>query len=196
MAAPGRGASDRSSHVCPAEQAGWLTASIRKLGNNPRRILKGLVDEGDTAVDLGCGPGFFTLPLAEMVGETGWVIAVDVQEEMLKKLRVRAEKAGLASRIDLHHSSPDSIGVVGPADFALAFYMLHEVPDKEGFLREVSDLVKEGGRFLLVEPMGHVSKAEFRRTIDVAEEAGLTPVAQPHVVFSRATLFTRRQLSA
>jgi len=94
-------------------------------------------------VDLGCGPGFFTLPLAEMVGESGRVIAVDIQEEMLAKLRVRAEKANLASRIEPHLAGPDSIGVGGPdsavsADFALAFYMLHEVPDRDRFMRETA----------------------------------------------------------
>jgi ubiquinone/menaquinone biosynthesis C-methylase UbiE len=182
---------EQKSHICPADQAGWLTASVRKLGNNPRRILKGLVSEGDTAVDLGCGPGFFSLPLAEMVGETGRVIAVDVQEAMLAKLRERAEKAGLATRIQLHHSSPDAIGVAERADFALAFYMLHEVPEKGGFLREAHGILKEGGRFLLVEPMGHVSKAQFAQTVELAKQAGFVPVAEPRVAFSRAALFGR-----
>ena len=182
---------DQKSHVCPAQHAGWLTSSVRKLGNNPRRILRGLVSKGDTAVDLGAGPGFFTLPLAEMVGENGRVIAVDVQEEMLAQLRVRAEKAGLASRIQLHHSSSDAIGVADRADFALAFYVLHEVPQKDNFLREVQGILREGGRFLLVEPMGHVSKAQFAETVEVAKQAGFVPVAEPRVAFSRVTLFSR-----
>ena len=182
---------DQNSHVCPAEHAGWLTSSVRKLANNPRRILRGLVSKGDTAVDLGAGPGFFSLPLAEMVGETGRVIAVDVQEEMLAQLRVRAEKAGLASRIQLHHSSPDAIGVADRADFALAFYMLHEVSGKDGFLREVHGILREGGRFLLVEPMGHVSKAQFAQTVELVKQAGFVPVAEPRVAFSRARLFRR-----
>jgi ubiquinone/menaquinone biosynthesis C-methylase UbiE len=182
---------DQKTHVCPAEHAGWLTGSVRKLANNPRRILRGLVSEGDTAIDLGAGPGFFTLPLAEMVGDTGRVIAVDVQEAMLLRLRVRAEKAGLASRIVLHHSNPDAIGVAERADFALAFWMVHEVPRKDAFLTEVYGIVKEGGRFLLVEPLGHVSKAEFRQTVELAKQAGFVTVAEPRVGFSRATLFRR-----
>ena len=182
---------DQKSHVCPAENAGWLTSSVRKLANNPRRILRGLVSQGDTAVDLGAGPGFFSLPLAEMVGETGRVIAVDVQEEMLAQLRIRAEKAGLASRIQLHHSSSDAIGVADRADFALAFYMLHEVPRKDSFLMEVHGILREGGRFLLVEPVGHVSKAQFAQTVELAKQVGFVPVAEPRVAFSRATLFSR-----
>ena len=182
---------DQKTYVCPAEQAGWLTSSARKLFNNPRRILSGLVSKGDTAVDLGAGPGFFSLPLAEMVGETGRVIAVDIQEEMLAALRLRADKAGLAARIQLHHAGPAEIGVVDHADFALAFWMVHEVPDKDGFLREVFGIVKPGGRFLLVEPMGHVSKGRFAATVELAKQAGFVPLAEPRVGFSRAVLFSR-----
>jgi ubiquinone/menaquinone biosynthesis C-methylase UbiE len=191
MPSPDEKTADRPGHVCPAEHSGWLSTSLRKLVNNPWRILRGLVSEGDTAVDLGCGPGFFTLPLAQMVGETGRVIAVDVQEEMLAKLNARAERAHLASRIQLHHSGADSLGVAGPADFALAFYMVHEVPDRERFFRETAGILRDGGRLLLVEPMGHVSKAQFRRTVEAAKEAGLTPIAEPRIAFSRATLFER-----
>jgi ubiquinone/menaquinone biosynthesis C-methylase UbiE len=182
---------DEKGHVCSADQAGWLSTPGRKLVNNPRRILKGLVHEGDIAVDLGCGPGFFSLPLAEMVGDTGRVIAVDLQEAMLAKLRLRAESAGLAARIQLHHSGPDAIGVADRADFALAFYMVHEVPQKDSFLREVLGMVKEGGRFLLVEPKGHVTKAQFAATVELAKQAGFVPVAEPRIAFSRATLFSR-----
>jgi ubiquinone/menaquinone biosynthesis C-methylase UbiE len=182
---------DRSNRVCPAEHAGWLSTSLRKLVNNPRRILNGLVSEGDTAVDLGCGPGFFSLPLAEMVGETGRVVAVDVQDEMLKMLHIRAEKAGLASRIELHHASPNTIGISASSDFALAFYVLHEVPDEDSFLHEVYDVLKEGGRFLLVEPIGHVSKAEFQKKLERVKQAGLMPIAKPNVPFGRAALFRK-----
>jgi ubiquinone/menaquinone biosynthesis C-methylase UbiE len=181
-----------SRRVCPAEHSGWLTMPVRQLFNNPRRILKGLVDPGDTAIDLGCGPGFFTLPLAEMVGETGSVVAVDIQQEMLDRVRSRADRAGLRSRIRFHHSAPEGPGDVGPADFALAFWMLHEVPDQVAFLGQVHDSVKAGGRFLLVEPsVGHVSRDEFEATVEAAQRAGFTPVACPRIGFSRATLFRR-----
>ena len=165
---------------------------IRKLFNSPRRILKGLVGPGDVAIDLGCGPGFFTLPLAEMVGEAGSVVAVDVQPEMLERSRARAQKAGLVSRIQFHHSKPEGPGLLGPADFALAFWMLHEVPDKRAFLRQVHASLREGGRFLLVEPrVGHVSKEQFEATVEAVQEAGFTPVARPRVGLSRAALFRR-----
>jgi ubiquinone/menaquinone biosynthesis C-methylase UbiE len=182
---------ERSTYVCPAEHGDWLVSSLRGLVNHPGRILKGLVDEGDTAVDLGCGPGFFTLPLARMVGETGHVVAVDIQEGMLAKLRTRAVEADLASRIQLHHVGADSLGVTGPADFALAFWMVHEVPNEVRFMREIHGFLRPEGRFLLVEPMGHVSKAQFGRTVEVAKQAGFVALSPRRVGFSRAMLFER-----
>jgi len=180
-----------SHRVCPAEASGWLTTPLRKLFNNPQRILNGLVHRGDVAMDLGCGPGYFTLPLAEMVGETGTVIAVDVQQEMLDRLAARAEKAGLASRIQLRRSDPAGPSIFGPADFALAFWMLHEVPDPAAFLRAVYGSLKPGATFLLVEPAGHVSKKRFEATVEAVRQVGFTPVARPRVGLSRAALFSR-----
>ena len=177
--------------VCSAEHAGWLATPLRRLLHDPRRILAGLVAPGDTVVDFGCGPGFFTLPLAEMVGPSGRVVAVDLQAAMLDRVRRRAEDAGLGARVTLSRCEVDTIGELPPADAALAFYMVHEVPDVGRFLGEVCGTLKPGGRFLLVEPRGHVSADAFVATVDAAEAAGLRPVATPRVRLSRTTLFAR-----
>lgn len=143
-------------------------------------------------VDLGCGPGFFTLPLAEMVGENGRVIAVDIQEEMLAKLRARSDKAGLSPRITQHLSSADHLGVSETAAaFALAFWVLHEAPDQRAFLKETYDMLRPEGRLLLVEPMGHISKARFAEVIEMVREQGYHLAARPRVGLSHAALFTK-----
>ena len=179
--------------VCSAEHAGWLSTPVRRLITDPRRVLRGLAGPGDVVMDLGCGPGFFTLPLAEAVGDGGRVIAVDLQAAMLDRVRGHAARRGLLERIRLHQCGAGSLGLsdVAPVDFALAFWMVHEVPDKDGFLREVFGIVKPGGRFLLVEPMGHVSKGRFAATVELAKQAGFVPVTEPRVGFSRAVLFGR-----
>jgi len=181
-----------SEDVCSADHAGWCTIPLRRLWTDPGRILRGLVDEGQTVADLGCGPGFFTLPMARMVGPHGRVIAVDLQAEMLAKLKVRAERASLDSRIHLHQCSADSLGELPSLDFALAFFMVHEVPDPARLLGEVTGALREGGRLLLVEPNGHVNAAAFGETVKLAQAAGLEPVGEPRVRFSRARLFVAR----
>ena len=154
--------------VCPARHAWFLTTPLRRLITNPNGILRGLVDEGDTALDLGCGPGFFTIPLARMVGDRGKVVAIDLQAEMLERLKSRAERRGLLARIQLQQCTAETIGDVEPADFALAFYMVHEVPDVGHFMGEVSGALKPQGRFLLIEPKGHVSAEAFETTVALA----------------------------
>jgi ubiquinone/menaquinone biosynthesis C-methylase UbiE len=84
-----------SERVCPWWLADWLTSPLRRLIQNPERILTGLISPGQTVVDLGCGPGFFTVAMAKMVGDSGRVIAVDLQTEMLDMARRNAERAGL-----------------------------------------------------------------------------------------------------
>lgn len=178
--------------VCPARHAGFLMTPLRRLISDPHRILSGLVQDGDTVVDLGCGPGFFTLPLARMVGPQGRVVAVDLQAEMLELLRERVGRAGVADRVSLHQCTTDSLGEIEPCEFALAFYMVHEVPDVARFLREAAAALKPGGRFLLVEPKGHVPEQAFADTIDLARAAGLEPVGRPRILMSRSALLARK----
>lgn len=178
-------------HVCPAEKSGHLSTSLRSLVNNPKKLLGPLVSRGDTVVDLGCGPGFFTLPLAQMVGEGGHVIAVDIQEEMLAKLRTRSDKAGLSPRIAAHLSAPDRLGVSDTADFALAFWVLHEAPDQRAFLVETYDMLRPGGRLLLAEPRRHVTRARFIEVVEMAQDVGYDLTRLPRVGLSHAALLTK-----
>ena len=162
---------------------------IRRLIHSPDKILGGYIDPGQTILDQGCGSGTFTIAMARMVGEAGRVIAVDVQEEMLQIVRQKAVEEGLASRITTHQSEPDGIGMSDNVDFALAFYMIHEVPDVDAFLMEVASLFKPSGKLLIAEPLIHVSESSFKNTVDAARIAGLKPVSEPKIRFSRSMLF-------
>lgn len=73
--------------VCPVERAGGLDNIWRRWLQDPCRILASHVREGMTVLDVGCGPGFFTIPMAQLVGGTGRVIAADLQDGMLEKVR-------------------------------------------------------------------------------------------------------------
>jgi ubiquinone/menaquinone biosynthesis C-methylase UbiE len=72
-----------------------LDNPIRRLIHKPQKILGGYIESGQTVLDIGCGPGTFSLAMAEIVGESGKVIAVDVQEEMLQIVREKAARHGL-----------------------------------------------------------------------------------------------------
>jgi len=177
--------------VCPATLAKFLTSGLRKLVQNPDRILGPYVAEGQTVLDIGCGPGFFTLAMARLVGPGGQAIAADLQEEMLEITRERACKAGLESRIRFHKCRPDRIGLDVQVDLALAFYMVHEVPDAGSLLEEIADVLKPGGRLLIVEPKFHVSAADFARTVELARGLGLRSVGEPKITLSRSVVLVR-----
>jgi len=176
-------------HGCPAFLSFFLDNWVRRLIHDPEKILAGLVERGQTVIDIGCGPGVFTIPMAEMVGEGGKVIAADYQEQMLERVRKKAESKGLLSRIVLHKTEIDRIGVKDKADFALAFYMVHEVPDRERFFGELRTILKSGGKLLVVEPVMHVSHGDYEMTVDTALKAGFRAVGDVNVRFSRAMLF-------
>ena len=179
-----------SSRICSWKIAFALDNPIRRLIHNPQKILGGYIKPGQTVFDLGCGPGAFSIAMAKMVGESGKVIAVDVQEEMLQIVRKKAAQQGLESRIVTHKSDPDRIGISEKVDFALAFYMVHEVPNAEAFLKEVASALKPRGKLLIVEPKMHVSAAAFEKTIDIARQAGLSPITEPKIRFSRSKLLS------
>jgi len=178
------------SRICSWKHAFALDNPIRRIIHNPQKILGGYIGPGHTVLDLGCGPGAFSIAMAKMVGELGKVIAVDVQEKMLQIVREKAARQGLGSRIVTLKSGPDGIGLSEKVDFALAFYMVHEVPDAEAFLKEVASALKPRGKLLIVEPRMHVSPAAFEKTIEVARLAGLRTISEPKVRFSRSKLLS------
>jgi len=174
--------------VCPWWLLYAFDKRVRHLVQKPEQILQGLVRAGDTCLDIGAGFGYFTIPLARLVGPSGRVTAVDLQPEMLAQVRRRAEKAGLADRIRLHQADAASLRLDAPADFALAFWMVHEIPDQRRFLDQLRAALKPGGHLALVEPKGHVGQAAFERTIGIAEAAGFSRLRELHVFFSRGVL--------
>ncbi len=165
---------------------------LRRLVHNSCRVMEGLINEGDTALDLGCGEGYFTVDMACLAGKSGQVFAVDIQEHMLKVVRRRARRAGLESRITTILGSPEKLTTPAPVDFVLAFWMVHEVPDKDRLFADIAAAMKPGGRFLIVEPKWHVSLDSWNDMMKTAEAAGLSPGGARSVTFSRARVFVKK----
>ncbi len=182
---------DRKNRVCPVERAGSLDNRIRRWFQNPQKILKPHIEEGMTVLDLGCGPGFFSIDMAHIVGKSGRVIASDLQEGMLKKLSDKISGTELEDRITLHKCEEDKIGVSENVDFVLVFYMIHEVPNQEEFFIEIETILKPNGQVLIVEPPFHVSKTAFEETVKKARDAGLTDVERPKVFLSKAVILKK-----
>jgi ubiquinone/menaquinone biosynthesis C-methylase UbiE len=180
--------------VCPIWVGHLLASPLRKLLQDPRKILAPHLHEGMTALDVGCAMGFFSLPMAALVGPTGKVVCADLQEGMLEALKRRARKAGLAERLEIRLCTPDTMnlgGWEGRVDFALAFAVAHEVPDQARFFAEIQAVLKPAGSLLLAEPKGHVRPADFEQTLVAAAAAGLTPTGAPETHRSYTALLRK-----
>ena len=177
------------NRVCPVELANSLDSKIRKWLQNPQKILSPYVKEAMKVLDVGCGPGFFSVELAKIVGNDGKVYSVDLQEGMLKKLRNKIRDTSLEKIIQPIKCEKDKIVVPEKVDFILAFYMVHEVLDKGRLFATLKNFLNEKGEFLIVEPkLFHVSKKEFALTISKATTAGFKASEGPKLPFSFSSL--------
>ncbi len=181
----------RGKHVCPWWLCRTFDNPLRRLFQDPEKILRPFVRPGFTVIDVGAGMGYFTLPLLHLVGSGGRVVALDIQQRMLQALERRAARAGLLSNLTLHLGKPGDPGMPDAADFVLIFWMIHEVGDQQAFLSHLTACLKPGGRLLIAEPLLHVTGDRFRFTVDAAGRAGLNLIDRPPVSLSRSALFSK-----
>ena len=181
----------RKRHVCPVWIGYLLLSPLRRLAESPERILAPLVSPGTTVVDLGAAMGYFSLPLARMVGDGGRVVCVDLQDRMLAVLRRRAARRGLAARIETRLATQEEPGLTdleGQAALVLAAHVVHEASRPQRFLGACRDALHPGGRLLILEPRGHVSQAEFESTRELVAATGLVERPAPALRRSHALL--------
>jgi ubiquinone/menaquinone biosynthesis C-methylase UbiE len=181
----------REQHVCPWWLAYTFDNPLRGLLHQPAQILDGLVGQGDTVIDMGCGIGFFSLGLARIVGAAGHVLAIDRQQRMLTILRQRARHASLERRISPICCSAEHLPVTRQVDMVLVFWMAHEVPNQHDMFAALATLLKSGGKLLLAEPNMHVSRNQYQHIFQQAHTTGLQPIPGPAIGFSRSALFLK-----
>lgn len=174
--------------ICPVEKACGLDNKIRRFFQNPQKILGRYIKDGMTILDLGCGPGFFSVEIAKMIGKSGKVIAADLQEGMLQILRNKIKGTDIEKRIKLHKCEENRIGIVDKVDFVLAFYMVHEVPSQGNLLREIQSILNSNGKVFIIEPKFHVSKKAFEEMINNIKDIGFEIIEKPKLLLSRAII--------
>lgn len=179
---------DKKKHVCPAAISWSLDNGIRKWLQNPGKMLGPYIREGMTVLDVGCGPGFFSVEMALMVGDYGRVIAADLQDAMLRKLREKIRGTEIEKRITLHKCEKYSLGISVQVDFVLAFYMVHEITDQESFFREIKSVLKPGARVFIIEPPFHTSAKEFEESLQRAKRSGLEIIDRPKMFLNKAAV--------
>lgn len=183
-------------HTCPVWLGYLLASPIRKLLENPAKLVVTLVQPGQRILELGPGLGFFTMPLAKAVGPDGKVVCVDVQAGMLERLGKRLAKRGLQGRVELRQCGHDDLGlddVQGSFDVALALHVVHETPSPGNTIRALAASLKQDGQLLLVEPPGHCSREMWNDEVSAAAQVGLVRVPHPSLEGRRMLSLWRKQ---
>jgi len=194
-----KGDTSVGAHLCPWYVGYLLANPLRRLLQSPERILSTYVKVGMTVLEIGPGMGFFSLPMARLVGESGRVLCVDVQERMIRALKKRAAKAGLSERIEARVCTSTSLQIDEFAeniDFALVFAVVHEVPDAKKLLSEIYTLLRNDGILMLSEPKGHVTQEDFESTLSIARGLGFKILESPEVRRSHSVVFQKTRMEA
>lgn len=110
------------------------------------------IREGMTILEVGCGNGFFTPYLSKAVGKDGKIIAIDLQKEMIEKLRGKIKREGL-NHMETIIGDIGEINLLQTSiDFIFIYYCYHELEDKNGAVKKFKDVLKEQGSLFIAEP--------------------------------------------
>lgn len=148
---------------------------LRRIASDPKKTASRYVSSGSTVADLGCGAGYFTIPMAELAGTGGKVYAVDFDERAIERVEAKAEERGLGGVVEARASSAADIGFIPDrsVDFVFAHGLLCCMKDHSGALREMRRMLKKDGRmYLSVTRFGRkndprtVSADEWRKMLD------------------------------
>lgn len=124
----------------------WWSA----LWPDPENVLVKLgLQRGMTVLDLCCGDGYFTAPLAKLVG--GQVYALDLLPEMIEAAKAEVARSG-GTVLDWLCADAREIGhlLPGPVDYVLMANTFHGVPDQSGLAQAVKAVLRPKGRFGIV----------------------------------------------
>ena len=158
--------------------APWLVRESRQREEDCRQLIEALaIQPGQVVCDMGCGNGFYTLELAQLVGPTGAVYAIDIQPPMLRMLSGRAAIAGLMNIKPVLGTVIDPRLPAGEIDMVLCVDVYHEFSHPEEMLEKIRASLADDGQLVLAEfrgedpavpikPLHKMTKAQVRLELE------------------------------
>jgi ubiquinone/menaquinone biosynthesis C-methylase UbiE len=130
-----------------------------KLDNEKRRaalpphetLIRLGYKEGADLADIGCGIGYFTIPAAKIGGNSAKIFAVDVSQIMLQEVENRANEASINNIITIKSDECKFNLKSDSVSFVLISLVLHEIDEKEMFIKEATEALKSAGTIALIE---------------------------------------------
>jgi ubiquinone/menaquinone biosynthesis C-methylase UbiE len=156
----------------------WLRRSpalldpLRRLFEHPKRLIEPYVKDGQVVADLGCGSGYYTFALAELVGSAGKVYAIDLDKGAIRALAGKAEKGGYRN-IEIRAVSAADVSFIRDksVDFVLANGLLCSMAsNRQSAVNEIKRILKSTGKAYISlgfgPPLGLVDKAEWEKILE------------------------------
>jgi len=172
------------SHVMGHQGADWLERPNRSNEERTDLLLANLpIKPGDNVADIGAGTGYFSLPMAGMVGEAGSVYAVDIQPEMLAIIEARSNEMGIdnVSRVLATVDNPrlpsDTLNMVLFVDAYHEFEWPREV------MTGVYDSLVSGGKVVLIEYRAEDPSVPIKRLHKMSEQQARKELEAVGLVF-------------
>jgi ubiquinone/menaquinone biosynthesis C-methylase UbiE len=189
----------KKSHVFNPKNINVLEMEERKIWQNPEEILGTVEIKPDfVAADLGCGSGFFTVPLSRKVKK---VYGIDVQKEMLDFLEQKIRKLKIKN-IEPRLSRENEIPLENESvDILVSMNTFHEFDDKERMVEEMRRVLKQGGKVLIADfekenrgfgpPVAiRVSK---KQAISLFEKKGFTTLKKQDLMYHYLLVFSKEK---
>lgn len=146
----------------PLFESTRATTVVANLGLGP----------GMRVLDAGCGPGRLTMELAKAVGPSGSVVAIDIQQRMLTRVREKALRAGVAN-IDCRQGALGAGAIAGEMfDRAVLSTVLGEIPDRKAALKEIYAALRRGGVLAISETIADPHYQRRSTVRDIAQSVG------------------------
>jgi SAM-dependent methyltransferase len=159
---------------------------ILPLVRNPYKLLEAAgLQEGQTVLEVGCGPGFFTIPSAELVKDRGHVYALDIHPRAVKRVKEKVKNKGLKNVTALCANASDTGLPDGSLDLAFVFGLRHVAGGLEKVIAELYRVLKPDG-ILSFEK----TKGSDAALIKQLEQGGFTCTGKK----GRIYLFTKKGL--
>jgi SAM-dependent methyltransferase len=151
--------------------AGWLERAERVREERPDLVVAALeLKEGMTVADIGAGTGYYSRRIAEQMGRSGAVYAVDIQPEMLKLLEQEMTRHGVTSVKPLLATPTDLPLPRGSLDLAVMVDVYHELEYPHETLAAIVRALKPEGRVVFIEFRGDDPRVPIKRLHTMTEQ--------------------------
>lgn len=129
-----------------------LERSERDEFQKPAEVLKSLdLKPGLRVADVGCGTGYFTIPVAKAVGEDGSVLAIDISPQMLAYLEKRVKAEQLTNVVLKKVEADDPELPAGGIDLILMVDTIHYIKEKAAYAETLKKGLAPGGRLIIID---------------------------------------------